>query len=381
MATGSGLSWRIPQDLLPEDGRFGCGPSKVPAEALRALGEAAPKLLGTSHRQAPVKALVRRAREGLAELFQLPEGYEVALGNGGATFFWDAASLCLIERRSQHLVCGEFSAKFAEAVFEAPHLEEPQVIRSDPGSRPAAVPTADVDTYCLTHNETSTGVVMPVDRPGDSDQLVLVDATSAAGGLMVDPNQFDAYYFSPQKCFASEGGLWVALLSPAAVERLTRLCRSERWVPSSLDLLLALQNSRQDQTYNTPAIATLFLMVAQIETILGNGGLRWAADRCRTSASMVYDWAERSEYASPFVSDAAARSSVVATIDLEPSVPAKEVSAVLRSNGVVDTDAYRKLGRNQLRVGLFPAVDPEDVSRLTQAIDWVADRVRVDTQD
>lgn len=381
MTTGSGQSLRIPQDLLPKDGRFGCGPSKVPAEALRGLAEAAPGLLGTSHRQAPVRGLVRRVREGLAELFQLPDGYEVALGNGGATYFWDAASLCLIERRSQHLVFGEFSSKFAEAVFEAPHLEEPQVIRAEPGSRPDPVDASNVDAYCLTHNETSTGVAAPVVRPGAPGQLVLVDATSAAGGLEVDPGQFDAYYFSPQKCFASEGGLWVALLSPAAVERITRLSRSERWVPSSLDLLLALENSRQDQTYNTPAIATLFLLVAQIEVVLQNGGLRWAADRCRASASVVYQWADRSEFATPFVQEPSHRSSVVATIDLIPSIPAGEVSAVLRRHGVVDTESYRKLGRNQLRLGLFPAVDPEDVFRLTQAIDWVAARLRTDPQD
>ncbi len=372
---GSGADLVIPQHLRPGDGRFGCGPSKVPAAAVRALAEAAPALLGTSHRQAPVKALVGRLREGLAELFQAPPGYEVVLGNGGASYFWDVATLSLIERRSQHLVFGEFSSKFAQAAHAAPHLDEPEIIESPPGTCPSPVSNPGVDAYCLTHNETSTGVAMPVRRVGDQNQLVLVDATSAAGGMPVDLSQADVYYFSPQKCFASDGGLWVAILSPAAIARTERLCHSDRWLPASLDLWLALENSRQDQTYNTPAVATLFLLAQQVDWLLSQGGLAWAADRCRQSAGIVYDWADARNFASPFVVDAADRSPVVATVDLDESVSAKAVSAVLRQNGIVDTDAYRKLGRNQLRLGLFPAVDPADVRQLTLAIDWVVARL------
>ena len=376
MATDSGADLRIPQHLLPTDGRFGCGPSKVPAGAVARLAAAAPLLLGTSHRQPPVRQLVGRLRAGLTELFSLPEGYEVALGNGGASLFWDLAALCLIERRSQHLSFGEFSSKFAQVVRAAPHLEEPEVIEAAPGSlsRPRATP--EVDAYCLIHNETSTGVQAEVARVGAEGQLVLVDGTSAAGGLPLDAGSIDAYYFSPQKCFASDGGLWVAILSPAAIDRSARLGGSGRWIPSSLDLNLALQNSRQDQTYNTPAVATLFLFVEQLEWMLGQGGLPWAAERCRESARIIYSWAESVPYASPFVEDRAARSQVVATIDLAPEVPAGAVSAVLRRHGIVDIDGYRKLGRNQLRVGLFPAVDPPDVAQLTHAIDWVAERIQ-----
>ncbi|HUY54237.1 MAG TPA: phosphoserine transaminase [Candidatus Nanopelagicaceae bacterium] len=373
---GSGADLVIPQHLRPEDGRFGCGPSKVPAAAVRALAEAGPTLLGTSHRQAPVKALVHRLRAGLAEFFQAPAGYEVVLGNGGATYFWDVATLSLIERRSQHLVFGEFSSKFAQAVYEAPHLDEPEIIESPPGTLPTPIGNTKVDTYCLTQNETSTGVAMPVERVGSPGQLVLVDATSAAGGMRVDLGQTDVYYFSPQKCFASDGGLWVALLSPTAISRTERLCRSDRWIPPSLNLLTALTNSRQDQTYNTPAVATLFLFAQQLDWLLAQGGLEWAADRCQQSAGIVYDWAAGSDFATPYVADPAQRSPVVATVDLDPSVSAQDVSAALRRNGIVDTDAYRKLGRNQLRLGLFPAVDPADVRQLTLAIDWVAARLR-----
>ncbi len=375
MATDSGADLRIPHDLLPDDGRFGCGPSKVPASAVTRLAEAAPHLLGTSHRQPPVRQLVGRLRSGLSHLFSLPEGYEVALGNGGASFFWDLASLCLIERRSQHLAFGEFSSKFAQIVEDAPHLAAPEVIEGTPGTCPQPHLAEDVDAYCLTHNETSTGVQCEIVRIGSPDQLVLVDGTSAAGGLQLDAAAFDAYYFSPQKCFAADGGIWVALLSPAAIERSARLGSTSRWIPSSLDLNLALQNSRQDQTYNTPAVATLFLFVQQLEWILEQGGLDWAAARCRRSASIVYDWADRAPYASPFVQDPGQRSQVVATIDLSPEVSAGEVSKILRRNGIVDIDGYRKLGRNQLRLGLFPAVEPEDAARLTRAIDWVAHRV------
>ncbi len=377
MATDSGADLLIPQDLLPGDGRFGCGPSKVPAAAVARLAEAAPLLLGTSHRQPPVRQLVGRLRSGLSQLFSLPEGYEVALGNGGATLFWDLASLCLIERRSQHLAFGEFSAKFAQVVQSAPHLAAPEVIESAPGTCPQPHPDEDVDAYCLTHNETSTGVQCKVLRIGFPGQLVLVDGTSAAGGLPLEAGSVDAYYFSPQKCFAADGGIWVALLSPAAVERSARIGSTSRWIPSSLDLNLALQNSRLDQTYNTPAVATLFLFVQQLEWILDQGGLSWAAARCRQSASIVYGWADRAAYATPFVQDPDQRSPVVATIDLSPEVPAPEISKVLRRNGIVDIDGYRKLGRNQLRIGLFPAVDPEDATRLTQALDWVAERVGV----
>ncbi|MHB1523617.1 MAG: phosphoserine transaminase [Candidatus Dormibacteria bacterium] len=377
MATDSGADLRIPQDLLPDDGRFGCGPSKVPATAVVRLAEVAPRLLGTSHRQPPVRQLVGRVRSGLSQLFSLPEGYEVALGNGGASLFWDLASLCLIERRSQHLAFGEFSSKFAQVVQGAPHLAAPEVIESAPGTCPQPHLAEDVDAYCLTHNETSTGVQCEIVRIGLPGQLVLVDGTSAAGGMQLDAGAIDAYYFSPQKCFAADGGIWVALLSPAAIERSARLGSASRWIPSSLDLNLALQNSRQDQTYNTPAVATLFLLVQQLEWILEQGGLPWAAARCRQSASIVYGWADRVPYAAPFVQDPGQRSPVVATVDLSPEVPAGEVSKVLRRNGIVDIDGYRKLGRNQLRIGLFPAVEPHDVARLTQAIDWVADRVGV----
>ncbi len=314
---------------------------------------------------------MQRVREGVAALFQLPAGYEVVLGNGGATAFWDAASLSLIERRSQHLVFGEFSSKFAAAVTKAPFLEDPEVIESEPGTHPLPRASSDVDAYCLTQNETSTGVAMPLHRIGSQDQLVLVDATSGAGGLPVDLSQVDGYYFSPQKCFASEGGLWIAVLSPAALERVERIEHSDRWVPVSLSVLTAIENSRQNQTYNTPAIATLFLLACQLEWLLEKGGLDWAIERSRASAASVYGWAEAREWASPFVVKPEERSSVVATIDLSDEVSAQEVSAMLRRNGIVDTDSYRKLGRNQLRLGLFPAVEPSDVAQLTRSIDWV----------
>ncbi len=368
----------IPPPLLPGDGRFGCGPSKVPARALAALADAAPTLLGTSHRQAPVKQLVARVREGLQELFGPPPGYEVALGNGGSTAFWDLATLCLIRERSQHLVFGEFSAKFAKAAAEAPFLAPPEILESEPGSHPEPRAGADVDAFCLTHNETSTGVSMEIGRPGREDQLVLVDATSAAGGLPLDPAQVDAYYFAPQKCLASEGGLWLALLSPAAIERAQLLESSDRWVPASLSLTTALQSSRLNQTYNTPAVATLFLLAQQLDWLLEQGGLDWAAARCRASSEIVYRWAAEREWARPFVPDPAQRSAVVATVDLDASIPAPRVSAILRQNGVVDTESYRKLERNQLRFGLFPAVEPEDVLQLTRCVDWVVEALRAE---
>jgi phosphoserine aminotransferase len=363
---------RIPADLLPADGRFGSGPSKVRPEAVAALAEAAPRYLGTSHRQAGVRSVVGRLRAGLRELFSLPEGYAVVLGNGGTTAFWDVATFCLVESRSEHLSFGEFSSKFAAAAKAAPHLADPEVIASAPGTHPDPVARDDVDAYALTHNETSTGVAMPIRRPEGADGLVLVDATSAAGGIPVDATQFDAYYFAPQKCFAADGGLWVALLSPAAQERALRLARS-RWVPAFLDLAIAMENSEKDQTYNTPALATLFLFAEQLDWMLEHGGLAFAAARSAASAEILYGWAEASSYATPFVRSAEQRSPVVGTIDFDPSVDAATVAKVLRDNGVVDTEPYRKLGRNQLRIAMFPAVDPEDVRALTACIDHVVE--------
>jgi phosphoserine aminotransferase len=364
----------IPADLLPNDGRFGCGPSKVRPEAVAALASAGLDYLGTSHRQEPVKLMVSRLRNGLAELFALPDGYEIMLGNGGSTVFWDIATFGLIDRRSQHLTFGEFSSKFAQAAAATPFLDDPVVIKSEPGTHPEAIPDSAIDVYAFTHNETSTGVAMPLVRPAGTsadESLVLVDATSAAGGLRFDAAQTDVYYFAPQKCFASDGGLWLAAVSPAAIERIQRIGASGRWIPESLNLVTALDNSRKDQTYNTPALATVFLAVQQVEWFNDNGGLHWAASRCDRSAEIIYSWAEASSYATPFVTDEAKRSHVVATIDLDDSIDANTVSAVLRANGVVDTDSYRKLGRNQIRVALFPAIDPEDVAALTKCVDHV----------
>ena len=359
----------IPKALLPGDGRFGSGPSKVRPEAIAALAEAAPQLMGTSHRRDPVRALVGRLRAGLRELFSLPDGYEVVLGIGGATAFWDAAAFGLIETRSQHLVFGEFSGKFADAVAAAPHLSEPEVIESPPGTHPLAR-ASDVDTYALTHNETSTGVMMPVTR-ATPQAFTVVDATSAAGGIEVDPTAFDAYYFSPQKGFASDGGLWVALCSPAAIERIEALAAGSRYIPPSLDLKTALDNSRKDQTYNTPALATLFLMMEQLSWMLESGGLAWAAGRSTASARALYTWAEASEIAEPFVKDPPSRSPVVGTIDFAETIDAADIAVVLRANGIVDTEPYRKLGRNQLRIAMYPAIEPGDVALLTSAIDYV----------
>jgi phosphoserine aminotransferase len=366
----------IPEHLRPRDGRFGCGPSKVRPEQLAHLVELGPGYLGTSHRQAPVRSMVRRVREGLAELFGLPEGYEVLLGNGGASALWDAATYRLVGRRSQHLVFGEFSAKFAACVASAPWLEQPMVLEAEPGQRPSVVPSDEVDVYALTHNETSTGVAMEIRRPpgllaSDGGPLVVVDATSAAGGLRVDPTQFDVYYFSPQKCFAADGGLWLACCSPAAIERIERLAAEGRHAPAFLDLRLALEQSRQDQTLNTPALATLALLADQLTWILENGGLEWAARRVERSAEILYGWAEASDFARPFVENPADRSPVVGTIDFVDALDAKAVAAILRANGIVDTEPYRKLGRNQLRIGMFPAVDPEDVAALCACVNYV----------
>jgi phosphoserine aminotransferase len=361
--------------MLPSDGRFGCGPSKVRDAQLDALAGAGRRLMGTSHRQPPIKQLVGSVRAGLRELFSLPDGWEVVLGNGGSTVFWDVATFGLVEQRSQHLVFGEFSQKFADATAAAPHLGQPMVVSSEPGTHPAAI-AADVDTYCLTHNETSTGVAMQLTRPaGIGDALVIVDATSAAGGLAWSPSEVDVYYFAPQKSFASDGGLWIACCSPRAIARIEKINSTGRWTPASLDVKIALDNSRADQTYNTPAIATIFLLDQQLQWMLAQGGLSWCAARTAESASIIYNWAQQSAYATPFVTNDAQRSHVVATIDLD-GVAATDMSAVLRNNGIVDTDGYRKLGRNQLRVGMFPAVEPADVAALTRCVDYVAERLR-----
>ncbi|MBN9140935.1 MAG: phosphoserine transaminase [Micrococcales bacterium] len=362
----------IPQNLLPADGRFGCGPSKVRPEQLAHL-QANAELLGTSHRQKPVKQLVGRVRQGLAELFRLPDGYEVVLGNGGSTAFWDAAAFSLIERRSENLTFGEFGAKFAQAAA-APFLEAPHVISAPAGSRAEAEVVAGVDVYAWPHNETSTGVMAPVTRVhGDAGALTVVDATSAAGGVDVDLSETDVYYFAPQKNFAADGGLWFATMSPAAVARIEAIAASGRWIPEFLSLKNAVDNSRLDQTLNTPAIATLLLMEAQLDWLNGNGGLAFADARTKESSRHLYAWAQERAYATPFVADAAHRSQVVVTIDFDESVDAATVASVLRANGVVDTEPYRKLGRNQLRVATFAAIDPDDVRALTASIDHVVE--------
>jgi phosphoserine aminotransferase len=362
----------IPQELKPADGRFGCGPSKVRPESLAKLASQN-ELMGTSHRQQPVRDLVARIREGLGELFTVPEGYEVVLGNGGTTAFWDAAAASLVRKRPLHLTYGEFSSKFAKATAGAPFLADPILIEAEPGDAPAPVADPDADVLAWAHNETSTGVMVPVERPqGSGDNLILIDATSGAGGLPVDVGQADAYYFAPQKAFAADGGLWLALLSPAAIERIEQLDGADggRWQPAFLSLATALENSRKDQTYNTPALATLFLLADQIEWLLDGGGLEFGVSRSRASSEHLYGWAEAAELAAPFVSDPAKRSLVVGTIDFDDQVDAAALAATLRANGIVDTEPYRKLGRNQLRIGMFPAVDPADVEALTGCIDW-----------
>ncbi len=367
---------QIPAELKPADGRFGCGPSKVRPEALAKLADQA-KLMGTSHRQAPVRDVVARVRSGLGELFALPDGYEVALGNGGATAFWDAAAAWLVERRALHLSYGEFSSKFAKVTAAAPFLEDPIVVEAEPGDAPDPRADAGADALAWAHNETSTGVMVEVRRPGDAgDALVLVDGTSGAGGLPLDAAQADAYYFAPQKALGADGGLWLALLSPAAIERIERLDGAgDRWQPAFLSLQTALENSRKEQTYNTPALATLLLLADQVEWMLAAGGLDWCVERTSASSGHLYGWAEASEIASPFVADPAKRSLVVGTIDFADSVDAAALAATLRANGIVDVEPYRKLGRNQLRVGMFPAVEPADVEALTACIDWVLENV------
>jgi phosphoserine aminotransferase len=362
----------IPADLLPSDGRFGCGPSKVRPEALAALAATGASVMGTSHRQKPVKDVVKRVRTGLRELFALPEGYEVVLGNGGTTAFWDAAAFGLVRERSLHLTNGEFSSKFASVCKGAPFLGDPVVVSSEPGSAPEPTSDPSCDLIGWAHNETSTGVMIPVQRPAGSEgALVAIDATSGAGGLPVNAADADVYYFAPQKCFSSDGGLWIALMSPAAQERVAEIGASDRWVPEFLSLTTALDNSVKEQTYNTPAVATLLLLADQIEWMNGQGGLDWCTSRTADSSSRLYNWAEASEYATPFVVEPAQRSQVVGTIDFADTVDAAAVAKVLRANGVVDTEPYRKLGRNQLRVGMFPAIEPDDVSALTACIDHV----------
>lgn len=367
----------LPETLKPSDGRFGCGPSRVRPDALQALAATGTSLLGTSHRKPAVKAVVGRIRAGLRELFALPDGYEVMLGNGGATAVWDASVFGLIERRSQHVTIGEFSAKFAAVATGAPFLADPHIVEAPAGDGAAPTANDDVDVYAWAQNETSTGVMLPVQRPvgaGD-EQLVLIDATSAAGGISVDIAETDFYYFAPQKAFASDGGLWLALASPRAIARMESLANSSRWIPPFLSLTSALENSRKNQTLNTPAVATLFLLANQIDWMLAEGGLDAVSGRSKASANYLYSWADKSDYASAFVSDVDLRSSVVGTIDLDEAVPAPVVSAVLRANGIVDTESYRKLGRNQLRIGMFPAVQPSDVEALTRCIDYIVDRL------
>ena len=370
-------SIQLPDDLKPADGRFGCGPSKVRPAAVESLAAVATTYLGTSHRQKTVRDQVARLRRGIAALFDLPEGYEVILGNGGATAFWEVATFGLIRDRAQFASFGEFGAKFAGSVKAAPFLGDPTVRKAEPGSAPALAAEAGVDAYCTPHNETSTGVSVPVRRVAGADEgaLMLHDATSAAGGLEVDVRESDVYYFAPQKAFGSDGGLWIALMSPAALARATEIKQSGRYIPAFLDLVTAIDNSRLEQTYNTPALATIFLAAEQTDWMLAQGGLSWAAKRTAESAGALYGWAERSAVAEPFVTDPALRSNVVATIDFTEGVDAAAIAKALRANGVVDTDPYRKLGRNQLRVALFPAVEPSDVEALTACIDYIVDRL------
>jgi phosphoserine aminotransferase len=367
----------IPADLLPSDGRFGCGPSKVRSAQVDYLASLGTSVLGTSHRQAPVKGLVGAIRSGLRDFFALPEGYEVIVGNGGATAFWDIAAFGLVRERAQHLAFGEFSAKFGSVTSKAPFLGESTIIKGDPGTLPVAQAEAGIDVYAWAHNETSTGVMAPINRVEGADEgaLVLIDATSGAGGIAFDPTQADVYYFAPQKCFASDGGLWWALFSPAALARVEEIAATDRWVPDFFSLPTAIDNSLKDQTYNTPAVASLALMANQVEWLNAQGGLSWAAERTADSSGRLYAWADSVSYAAPFVADPAARSQVVATIDFDDEIDAAAIAKTLRANGIVDTEPYRKLGRNQLRIACFPAVEPEDVSKLIASIEFVVDRL------
>ena len=368
---------RIPAELRPGDGRFGCGPSKVRPEQVATLASVGTTLLGTSHRQRPVQDLVRRVREGMAALFSLPAGYEVVLGNGGSTAFWDIAAFGLVRDKAQHLSFGEFSAKFAAVTAGAPFLADPSVVMGEPGTLPVPVAEPGVDAYAWAHNETSTGVMAPVRRVAGADDgaLLLIDATSGAGGLSLDVNEADAYYFAPQKCFAADAGLWIALLSPAALARVEQIAGTDRWVPPFYDLPTAIEASRRDQTYNTPAIATLVLLAEQVEWMNDQGGLEWATGRTADSSTRLYTWAEKTAYTAPYVADPGARSRVVGTIDFTEEVDAAAVATALRANGIVDTEPYRRLGRNQLRVGMFPAVEPSDVEALTACIDYAVEHL------
>jgi phosphoserine aminotransferase len=366
----------IPADLKPADGRFGAGPSKIDPAHLTALAETGSSLMGTSHRQAPVRQLVGRVIEGLTSVFALPEGYQVVLGNGGATAFWDIATFGLIRERSQHLTFGEFSSKFAKAAAQAPWLADPSVISSEPGSRPDPRAEEGIDVYAWAHNETSTAVMAPVIRPAGTDgALVLVDATSGAGGLPVDLHESDVYYFAPQKCFASDGGLWIALMSPAALERTSEIAASGRHIPAFFDLPSAIDNSSKNQTYNTPSVATLFLMAEQLDWMNDRGGLAGMVERTTASSNALYGWAEKTSYTTPYVPDPSHRSLVIGTIDFDDAIDADEIAQTLRANGIVDTEPYRKLGRNQLRIAMYPAVDPEDVEALTECVDYVVGRL------
>ncbi|MDO9356241.1 MAG: phosphoserine transaminase [Solirubrobacteraceae bacterium] len=366
----------IPKHLLPADGRFGAGPSKVRPEQVQHVADAGRTILGTSHRQPTVKNVVGNVRDGLSELFSLPDGYEVLLGNGGTTAFWDAAAAGLIREKSLHLTYGEFSAKFATVAKGAPFLQDPIVISTDPGTAPEPTSDPSVDLIGWAHNETSTGVAVPVVRPeGAGDALIAIDATSGAGGLPVDITQSDVYYFAPQKCFASDGGIWFAIVSPAAVERIDEIgARTDRWIPESLSLTTARDNSLKNQTYNTPALATLLLLESQLQWMNGNGGLDFTTGRTKDSSDRIYSWAETSSVATPFVADPKHRSQVIVTVDFDESVDASFIAKTLRANGVVDTDPYRKLGRNQLRIATFPAIDPDDVSALLSSIDWIIEQ-------
>ena len=376
-ATDQTAQISIPQDLLPGDGRFGSGPSKVRAAQVEYLASVGGSVLGTSHRQKPVKDLVKRVREGLGSFFSLPEGYEIALGNGGSTCFWDIAAFNLVRERAQHLAFGEFSSKFGNVTQAAPFLGDPTIVKSEPGTLAQPRAEAGVDVYAWPHNETSTGVMAPVRRVqgADDDALLLVDATSGAGGLPVDTTEVDVYYFAPQKCFASDGGLWLAAFSPAALARVEEIETSGRWVPDFFSLPTAISNSRLNQTYNTPAVGTLALLAEQVRWLNEQGGLEWAVKRTSDSSSRLYSWAERTAYTTPFVADPTARSLVVGTIDLDDAVDAAAVAKTLRANGIVDVEPYRKLGRNQLRVAMFPAVEPDDVSALTSCVDYVVERL------
>ena len=370
----SDISIQIPEDLLPADGRFGSGPTRVPQRALERLAEAGPSYMGTSHRRDLVRRVVGRVREGMAELFGLPDGYEVVVGNGGASAFWGMAAFSLIERASQHLSFGVFSSKFARAVEGAPHLDPPEVIESEAGTHPLPRPSDRIDLYALTHNETSTGVTMPVDRV-EGAAVTLVDATSAAGGMLIDPDRYDIYYFSPQKAFGADGGMFAALCSPKSIERMERVAASGRWIPPFFSMAKAVYNSRKNQTYNTPALATLHLLADNVEWMLEQGGLAWASDHCAANAEALYGWAEAHALAAPFVTDPAMRSQVSGTINFDERVAADRVAAVLRSNGVVDTESYPSLGENQLRIGLWPTVPRSDIEALLGCIDYVIEGI------